>query len=202
MAAKWQIRLDVCIISSNLSLPISEEQHISSESPCIVDGSMSADLCRLIWCSQMPHHRTGTNMHKLRRKDKLPNAADNLKPPSKSWLTSFPCLLAMSISNSGEAQEFKLSQEEQILHHHAAMVKRDLEAYRTYFRSQEDWNTLFKTSLARFILAIHFYRPFSVLSRRHQWTFLLTPLAETQTSPFVSIRYYYSRFRKPCHAPF
>ena len=48
MVAKWRIRLDACTISSNLSLPISEEQHISSESPCIVDGSMSADLCRLI----------------------------------------------------------------------------------------------------------------------------------------------------------
>ena len=48
MAAKWRISLDVRTISSNLSLPVSEEQRNSSKSPCIVDGSMSADLCRLI----------------------------------------------------------------------------------------------------------------------------------------------------------
>ena len=74
----------------------------------------------------------------------------------------------MSTSNSGGAQESKLAQEEQILHHHAAMIKKDLEAYRAYSRSQEDWKNLFKNRLARFIPAIHFYRPFSDLSRRNQ----------------------------------
>jgi hypothetical protein len=57
----------------------------------------------------------------------------------------------MSTSNFGGAQD--LTQEEQILHHHAALIKKDLEAYRAYSRSQEDWKDLFKSCLARFSLA-------------------------------------------------
>jgi hypothetical protein len=69
----------------------------------------------------------------------------------------------MLTPNSGRPQD--LTQEEQILHHHAAMIKRDLEAYRAYARSQEDWKDLFQNSLASFILEIHFYKPFSDPSR-------------------------------------
>jgi hypothetical protein len=71
----------------------------------------------------------------------------------------------MSNFNPGGAQD--LTPDEQILHHYAAMVRKDLEEYRTHSisRSQEDWNNLFINHLARFILAIHFYTPFSDSSR-------------------------------------
>ena len=49
-------------------------------------------------------------------------------------------------------------EEEQILHHHAAMVKRDLEAYRAYSRNMDDWKVLFKDHLVCFILGTYFYR--------------------------------------------
>jgi hypothetical protein len=65
----------------------------------------------------------------------------------------------MLASNSGGAQD--LTQDEQILHHHAAMFKKDLEAYRAYSRSEEDWKVLFESHLARFIPIIYFYEPFS-----------------------------------------
>ena len=65
----------------------------------------------------------------------------------------------MPTSNSEGAQA--LNEEEQILHHHAAMVKKDLEAYRAYFRDQEDWKDLFKDHLVCFIHRIYFYRSFS-----------------------------------------
>ena len=81
-------------------------------------------------------------------------AADNLKPLSKSWFTCLPCLLAMLTTNSGGAQELAdLAQEEQILHHYAAMVKKDLEVYHAYSWSQEYWKNLFKNCLAYFIPA-------------------------------------------------
>ena len=74
----------------------------------------------------------------------------------------------MSTSNSGGAQDLAL--EEQILHHHAAMIIKDLETYHdhAYSRTKNDWKNLFKSYLARFIPVIHFYRPFSDLSRRNQ----------------------------------
>jgi hypothetical protein len=56
----------------------------------------------------------------------------------------------MSTSNSEQAQD--LTQEEQILHHHAAMIKKDLEAYHAYSRSGREWKDLFKKSLARLFL--------------------------------------------------
>lgn len=74
------------------------------------------------------------------------------KLPSKRFL----CFFAMSIRNSQD-----LTQEEQILHHHAAMIKKDLEAYHAYSRTEEDWKELFKNRLARLILIIYFYKPFS-----------------------------------------
>ena len=83
----------------------------------------------------------------------------HLKLLSKDRPACFPSSLAMSTFSSGGAQD--LIQEEQVLHHHAAMIKKDLEAYHAYSRSQEDWKDLFKNRLARFILAIHFYKPFS-----------------------------------------
>lgn len=52
-----------------------------------------------------------------------------------------------------------LTPEEQILHHNAAMVKKDLEAYRVYSRTQEDWNKLFQSHLARDIFIMYFYKP-------------------------------------------
>lgn len=65
--------------------------------------------------------------------------------------------------NSGEAQD--LTQEELILHHYAAMLKKDLDAYHANSRSQKDWVHLFKNHLACVILPIHFYKQFSYLSR-------------------------------------
>ncbi len=64
----------------------------------------------------------------------------------------------MSTSNSGEAQD--LTEDEIILHHHAAIVKKDVEAYHAHSSSENDWLDLFKDHLARFILIIHFYKPF------------------------------------------
>ena len=72
----------------------------------------------------------------------------------------------MSTSGSGGAQD--LTQEEQILHHHAAMLKKDLEAYHAYSRSQDDWKDLFKSRLASSILENHFYKPVSDLFRGHR----------------------------------
>ena len=63
----------------------------------------------------------------------------------------------MTTPNAGGAQLLKLTQDEQILHHYAAMVKKDLEAYHACFRSKEDWDDLFTDRLARLILTIHFY---------------------------------------------
>ena len=65
----------------------------------------------------------------------------------------------MSTPNSGGAQD--LNQDELILHHHAAMVKKDLDAYHTRSRSQADWVDIFKTHLARIILPIRSYKPSS-----------------------------------------
>jgi len=120
-----------------------------------------------------------------------------LKLLSKYWFTCFPCLLAMSTSNSGGAQD--LTQDEQILHHHAAIIKRDIEAYHAYSRSQEDWKDLFENHLARFILVTHIYKPFSDSFRQNQWTFLSRPLAETQTVPFIFTRYYWVSPRWSMH---
>jgi len=68
--------------------------------------------------------------------------------------------------STSKAQD--LTPDEQILHHHAAMVKRDLEAYHIYIRSKEDWRDLFIDHLACVILIIHFHKPFSDSSRRNQ----------------------------------
>ena len=43
-----------------------------------------------------------------------------------------------------------LTEEELILHHHAAMVKKDTEAYQGYLRSEEDWVYLFRHHLVCF----------------------------------------------------
>jgi hypothetical protein len=56
----------------------------------------------------------------------------------------------MSTSNFEKAQD--LTHDEQILHHHAAMIKKDLEVYRTCSRSQEDWAHLFRDHLACLVL--------------------------------------------------
>jgi hypothetical protein len=61
-----------------------------------------------------------------------------------------------------------LTKEEQILHHHAAVIKKDLEAYHTYPRTQEGWNASFKNHLVLFILVIQFVQPFSDFPRRNR----------------------------------
>lgn len=65
----------------------------------------------------------------------------------------------MSTSKSEEAQS--LTQDEQILHHYAAMIKKDLEARCGNTQSQDNRNNLLKTRLVRFIYPIHLHRPFS-----------------------------------------
>ena len=54
----------------------------------------------------------------------------------------------MSASNSGDQN---LTQDEETLHHQAAMIKRDLEIYRALSRSEQDWKALFKDRLVCFI---------------------------------------------------
>ena len=89
----------------------------------------------------------------------------NPKLPSKGRPACPPFLLAMSTYNFGGAQD--LTQDEQILHHHAAMIKKDLDAYHTYSGGQEGWRDSFINRLASFILVICFYKPFSDLSRQN-----------------------------------
>jgi len=69
----------------------------------------------------------------------------------------------MSTSNFGGAQS--LTQDEQILHHYAAMIKKGLDAYHAESRSKRYWKGIFKHHLVRSILANHFYKPFSDSSR-------------------------------------
>jgi len=73
----------------------------------------------------------------------------------------------MSASNSGRGAQ-DLTQDEQILHHYAAMFKKDLEAYNAYSRSEEDWKTLFESHLASFLRIIYFYEPFSDTFRQNR----------------------------------
>jgi hypothetical protein len=94
----------------------------------------------------------------------------------------------MSAYNSGGAQD--LTQDEQTLHHHAAMFKKDLEAYHAYSRSKEDWKVLFESHLARFIPIIYFCEPFSDPFRKNRSTFMPKLIEETQISPLAFIRYY------------
>ncbi len=75
----------------------------------------------------------------------------------------FPFLLAMLTSDSGGAQD--LTQNEQILHHYVAMVKKDAEAYCAYSRSRSGWEDLFKDHLASCTLIVPIRQPFSDLSR-------------------------------------
>jgi len=70
----------------------------------------------------------------------------------------------MSISNSG-AQN--LTQDEQILHHYAAVIKEDLKAYHAYSsRSKQNWTALFKTRLVRFIPVIQLYTSFGFIQTK------------------------------------
>ena len=69
----------------------------------------------------------------------------------------------MSTCNLEGVQD--LTQDEQILHHHTAMIKKDLDAYRAHIRSKEDWVDIFTNHLACFILVIYFYMPISCLYR-------------------------------------
>jgi len=76
-----------------------------------------------------------------------------MKPqgPASTHAPHLLLTLTMSASNdSGAASHLTL--DEQILHHHAAKVKKDVEAYRTYSRKPQDWRDLFTNHLARFIL--------------------------------------------------
>ena len=70
----------------------------------------------------------------------------------------------MSTSNSGDQS---LTQDEQTLHHHAAVVKRDVEIYHAFSRSDENWKALFKDHLVCFILEAYFYKSFSNSSRQN-----------------------------------
>jgi hypothetical protein len=56
----------------------------------------------------------------------------------------------MSTPNFKETQH--LTQDEEILHHHVAVIKKDLEAYHACFRSKKDWNCLFKKHLVHLFL--------------------------------------------------
>jgi hypothetical protein len=62
----------------------------------------------------------------------------------------------MPTTNAEGAREF--SDEEQILHHYAAMIKKDIEAYHACSRTQENWRQLFIGRLASIIFVIHFYK--------------------------------------------
>jgi hypothetical protein len=64
----------------------------------------------------------------------------------------------MSTPKSKEAQG--LTQDEQILYHYVAMIKKDLEAYCKNPQGQDNWNNVFVNCLVCLYL-IHFHRPFS-----------------------------------------
>jgi hypothetical protein len=63
----------------------------------------------------------------------------------------------MSTPKSEEAQG--LTQDEQILYHYAAMIKKDLEVYCKNPQGQDNWNNVFANCLVC-LYPIHFYRPF------------------------------------------
>jgi len=73
----------------------------------------------------------------------------------------FPFLLAMSASNTpvNAALNFKdLTQDEQILHHYAAMVKADLQAYiasPSPSRDEQAWGDKFKKGFVFLKYSIH-----------------------------------------------
>jgi hypothetical protein len=62
----------------------------------------------------------------------------------------------MSTLNTGGTEEF--TQDEQILHHYAAMVKKDLEEYHAYPREHEYLRVLLIKHLVRIVLLIRFYQ--------------------------------------------
>jgi len=65
----------------------------------------------------------------------------------------------MSTPESEEAQG--LTRDEQILHHYAAMIKKDLEAHRENPQGRDNWNSVFANRLVCLIYPIHFHIPFS-----------------------------------------
>ena len=65
-------------------------------------------------------------------------------------------LLAMSTSNFEN-----LSKAEWTLHHYAATVKKDLDAYHADSRMEQDWREIFTDHLVCFIYAVYFYKPLS-----------------------------------------
>ena len=70
----------------------------------------------------------------------------------------------MSTSNFRGTRD--LTQDELILHHHAAMVKKDLDACHADSGSNDDWNDVFINHLVRFCIEMYFYEP--ILDRAGQ----------------------------------
>jgi len=58
-----------------------------------------------------------------------------------------------------------LSKAEWMLHHYAAIVKKDLDAYHVDSRMEQDWREIFMDHLVCFIYVVYFYKPFSDLFR-------------------------------------
>jgi hypothetical protein len=94
----------------------------------------------------------------------------------------------MLTSNSRGTQD--LTQDKQILHHHAAMVKKDLDAYYADARSNDNWNGIFINHLVHFCIAINFYELISDSCRIIPYSFIELPIRKTQTFPSNFIYYY------------
>jgi len=54
-----------------------------------------------------------------------------------------------------------LSKAEWMLHHYAATVKKDLDAYHADSRMEQDWREIFTDHLVCFIYVVYFYKPLS-----------------------------------------
>lgn len=80
--------------------------------------------------------------------------------------------------------EPNLTQDEQILHHLAAMLKNKLEAYRVSASGDERaWRNAFRALLV--CLAIHFYNPSRPSFRENQRIIFSQPVAEVPHLAFT-----------------
>jgi hypothetical protein len=109
------------------------------------------------------HLRNCRQTHRTQRSILLP---PKLLPAALGFQSYTPFSLAMSTSNFSATQD--LTQEEQTLHHYAAMVKEDLKAYCASDAPTLGviWQVAFRVHLV--FLAIHCYNQSSYSFRKNQ----------------------------------
>ena len=128
-----------------------------------VIGRIKSCLCLTIEGLEKREKIEQSNWHLRRAADDLGcrcavRTVRTHRPPLPFSFNPEPFFLpTMSTSKLGRTPE--LTQEEQILHHYAGMVKKDLQAYHASpLRDESTWRRIFKDHLVLFILAIHCYK--------------------------------------------